>query len=108
MYVNIIHQRTNQPLKLSIVSFVPEDTLTGTLMDLFGAGSETVRTSILWCIYTMAAYPEVQARVQKEMVEVLGPDKRPEFLDQRRLPYTHAVILEVTRWKSIIALNIMR
>ncbi|KAG8198891.1 hypothetical protein JTE90_015105 [Oedothorax gibbosus] len=44
-----------------------EEILTETVLDTFGAGSESVRTSISWCIYTMAAYPEVQRKVHCEI-----------------------------------------
>ncbi|GIY91471.1 cytochrome P450 2J2 [Caerostris extrusa] len=76
-------------------------------MDLFGAGSETVRTSILWFIYCMAAFPDVQKRVQKEIMEVLGSERRPEYLDLKSMPYTHTVIMEIMRWKTIVPLNLM-
>ncbi|KAG8182695.1 hypothetical protein JTE90_017673 [Oedothorax gibbosus] len=84
------------------------DILVDTVLDLFAAGSETVRTTIQWCIYITAAYPEVQKRVQKELNDVLGRDRRPEFQDLRRLPYTNAVILEVMRWRTVVPINIMR
>ncbi|GBN12796.1 Cytochrome P450 2J2 [Araneus ventricosus] len=84
------------------------DMLMSSAIDLFGAGSETVRTSILWIIYTMAAFPDVQKKVQQEIMEVLGPDRKPEFSDFRNMPFTNAVILELLRWKSIVPLNLMR
>ncbi|GIX83792.1 cytochrome P450 18a1 [Caerostris darwini] len=83
------------------------DMLVSNVMDLFGAGSETVRTSILWFIYCMAAFPDVQKRVQKEIMEVLGSERRPEYLDLKSMPYTHAVIMEIMRWKTIVPLNLM-
>ncbi|XP_054711043.1 uncharacterized protein LOC129220640 [Uloborus diversus] len=83
-------------------------TLIGSAGDLFGAGSETVRTSIAWCLYTMAGYPEVQKKVQKEILDVLGPDRNPEFSDQKNMPYTHSVLLEISRWRTTVPLNILR
>ncbi|GFU04570.1 cytochrome P450 2D6 [Nephila pilipes] len=84
-----------------------DETLISNVMDIFSAGSETVRTSILWFIYNMAAFPEVQKKVQKEILEVLGTERNPEFLDMKCMPYTHAVILEQMRWKTIVPLNLM-
>ncbi|XP_055940830.1 cytochrome P450 18a1-like [Argiope bruennichi] len=76
-------------------------------IDLFDAGSETVRTSIHWFIYVMAAFPDVQKKVQKEIMEVIGSEKTPEYMDMRNMPYTHAVMLEIMRWKTIVALNLV-
>ncbi|GFT37915.1 cytochrome P450 2J2 [Nephila pilipes] len=81
--------------------------LISNVLDIFAAGSETVRTSILWFVYSMAAFPEVQKKVQQEILEVLGTERNPEFLDMKCMPYTHAVILELMRWKTIVPLNIM-
>lgn len=85
-----------------------DETLKGSTLNLFGAGSETVRTSISWCMYIMAAFPDVQKRVRKEIEDVLGPSKFPQFPDQKNMPYTQAVIREVLRWKTIAPLNILR
>ncbi|GFU24898.1 cytochrome P450 2J2 [Nephila pilipes] len=82
--------------------------LTGIVGDLFGAGSETGHTAISWCMYTIAAYPDVQKEIQDEILNVLGMDRKPEFSDQKLMPFTHAFILEVMRWKSTVPLNILR
>ncbi|GIX83791.1 cytochrome P450 2J2 [Caerostris darwini] len=96
-----------QKAKNSSDSTFHYEMLISNVMDLFGAGSETVRTSILWFIYCMAAFPDVQKRVQKEIMEVLGSERRPEYLDLKSMPYTHAVMMEIMRWKSIVPLNLM-
>ncbi|GIY95135.1 cytochrome P450 2C25 [Caerostris extrusa] len=80
--------------------------LVSSVTDVFGAGSETVRTSILWFIYIMAAYPEVQKKVQQEILEVIGTERRPEYLNMKCMPYTHAIIMEIMRWKTIVPLNL--
>ncbi|XP_015919999.1 cytochrome P450 2J6-like [Parasteatoda tepidariorum] len=85
-----------------------EETLIGCVGDLFGAGSESVRATVSWCVYIMAAFRDVQKKVQQEISEVLLDEREPEFLDQKSMPYTHAVILEVMRWKSIVPLNVPR
>ncbi|GBN17586.1 Cytochrome P450 2J2 [Araneus ventricosus] len=85
-----------------------EEVLLGCVSDIFGGGSETVRVSIGWLMYTMAAFPDVQKKVQKEILEVIGPDRNPEYQDQKSMPFSHAVLLEVMRWKSIVPLNVLR
>ncbi|CAL1272925.1 unnamed protein product, partial [Larinioides sclopetarius] len=83
------------------------DMLLSSVLDIFGAGSETVRTSILWFIYCVAAFPDTQKKVQQEIMEVLGSERNPEFQDLKSMPYTHAVMLEIMRWRSIVPLNLL-
>ncbi|GBN12795.1 Cytochrome P450 2J2 [Araneus ventricosus] len=82
--------------------------LTSNAIDIFVPGSETVRTAILWIIYIMAAFPDVQKKVHQEIMEVIGSEKTPEYMDMRSMPYTNAVILELLRWKTVVPLNLMR
>ncbi|GFQ82615.1 cytochrome P450 2J2, partial [Trichonephila clavata] len=84
-----------------------DDMLMSNVLDIFSAGSETVRTTILWFVYSMAAFPEVQKKVQQEILEVIGTERNPEFLDLKAMPYTHAVLLEQMRWKTIVPLNLI-
>ncbi|XP_015919937.1 cytochrome P450 2F2 [Parasteatoda tepidariorum] len=84
-----------------------ENTLADSASDLFGAGSETVFTSVLWCVYIMAAYPQLQKKVQKEIMDVIGPDRMAELLDQKSMPFTYATILEVLRFVTIVPLNLL-
>ncbi|KAG8174232.1 hypothetical protein JTE90_016583 [Oedothorax gibbosus] len=85
-----------------------DDTLVGNVLDLFSAGSETVRTSIMWCIYVAAAFPQHQEKVKEEILEVMGPDRDAEYQDLKSMPFTQSFILEVMRWKTIIPLNVPR
>ncbi|GFQ73965.1 vitamin D 25-hydroxylase, partial [Trichonephila clavata] len=84
-----------------------DERLMSNVIDIFGAGSETVRTSILWFLYSMAAFPDVQKKVQQEISEIIGTERDPEYLDMKCMPFTHAVIMELMRWKTIVPLNIM-
>ncbi|CAL1296855.1 unnamed protein product [Larinioides sclopetarius] len=83
------------------------DMLLDNVCDVFTAGSETARTSILWILYVIAAFPDVQKKVQREIMEVIGSEKTPEYMDLRNMPYTHAVMLEIMRWKTVLPLNIV-
>mmetsp|Transcript_29305 Transcript_29305/g.64847 ORF Transcript_29305/g.64847 Transcript_29305/m.64847 type:complete len:554 (-) Transcript_29305:627-2288(-) len=64
------------------------------------AGYDTTNSGIGWVVYTLACFPEVQARVYEELVEagLAGPSaRRPDLGDLAALPYTNAVINEVLR-----------
>ena len=46
----------------------------------------------------MTLNPEVQAKAQKEIDTMMGPDQLPETSDRPNLPYVEAVVKEVLRW----------
>jgi cytochrome P450 len=43
-------------------------------------------------------YPEVQKRAQKEIDEVVGFGRLPDFKDRAQLVYVEALIMELLRW----------
>lgn len=57
------------------------------LSDLFNAGSETTSSTIRWAIYFLAKYPEVQARVQKEIDSVVPRDVLPSIQQKNRCAF---------------------
>lgn len=64
--------------------------------DIMGAGHETTATTAAAALYCIAAHPEVEARVVRELQEQLG-GRLPTMPDLERLPYLSAVIKEVLR-----------
>ncbi|XP_022647409.1 cytochrome P450 2J6-like [Varroa jacobsoni] len=81
--------------------------LIGNVASFFGAGSETVRTTIDWLLLVCAAHPDIRVKVQAEIDQVIG-DRKPTWDDNRSMPYTMAVIWELFRWKPINPINILR
>ena len=80
--------------------------LQANVLDLFIAGSETTTTSLTWAILFMVLYPDIQAKMQKELDEVVGEDRLPSYEDRSRLPYTEAVMTEVWRFGSFIPIAV--
>ncbi|MQS17743.1 cytochrome P450 [Streptomyces kaniharaensis] len=64
---------------------------------MFGAGTETVSTTLTWLIDELLRHPQVEARMLAELDEHLpaGTVPTPEAL--ARLRYTHSVTREVVR-----------
>jgi len=69
------------------------------------AGSETTSTLLMWWTLAMVAFPQVQRRAQAELDAVVGRTRLPTFADASHLPYVHAVIKEVLRWRPAIPLG---
>ena len=53
----------------------------------------------------MIKFPSVQSRLQEELDRVVGRGNLPSLADVRNLPYTEAVINEVHRRASVIAIS---
>ncbi|XP_047470769.1 cytochrome P450 18a1-like [Penaeus chinensis] len=75
------------------------------LVDMFGAGEETVKTCLLWSLVYLLHNPEVMRKVQDELDAVVGRSRMPSLEDQDHLPYTEATICEILRRSSIVPLG---
>uniref|UniRef100_A0A8D0HA41 Cytochrome P450 family 2 subfamily AB member 20 n=1 Tax=Sphenodon punctatus TaxID=8508 RepID=A0A8D0HA41_SPHPU len=85
-----------------------EDNMVQAIFDLFLGGSETSSTTLYWALLYMVAYPDVQAKVHKELDAVLGSSQLICFEDRKKLPYTNAVIHEIQRFSNIVSIGMPR
>ncbi|NWJ11508.1 CP2J2 protein, partial [Crypturellus undulatus] len=85
-----------------------EENLVACMLDLFFAGTETTSTTLRWALLYMAAYPEIQARVQTEIDTVVGQTRQPGLDDQASLHYTNAVVHEVQRFSNVLPVGVPR
>ncbi|KAG8576128.1 hypothetical protein GDO81_009778 [Engystomops pustulosus] len=74
--------------------------------DLFGAGFDTITTALSWSLMYLVANPEIQEKIQKELDQVIGRERRPKVSDRAQLPYTEAFILEMFRHSSFLPFTI--
>jgi len=71
-----------------------------TIMDLFGAGSETTSQILTFAVNYMIRFPEIQKKIHEEIDEVVG--SRGVLLEDRpNMPYTDAFIHEVLRHSCV-------
>ncbi|KAJ8725545.1 hypothetical protein PYW08_003728 [Mythimna loreyi] len=75
------------------------------LGDLFSAGMETIKSSLLWMIVFMLRNPEAKKRVQEELDAIIGRERLPTVEDMPHLPYTEATIMETLRLSNIVPLG---
>lgn len=70
---------------------------------IYEAGLDT--TNIALEIFTLAAVlnPDAVRKAQKELDDVVGPDRLPSFEDEKNLHYIAAVVREVLRWRPVTA-----
>lgn len=57
-------------------------------------------------VLAMAMFPEAQRKAQAELDAVVGPDRLPDFADQKSLPYVSALMKEVLRWHVVAPIGV--
>lgn len=83
-----------------------EDLIKNTSAAVYGAGADTTAGALINFSLAMTLYPDVQARAQQELDEVVGRDRLPSFSDRERLPYISKLVKESLRWRPVTPLGI--
>ncbi|XP_007537967.3 cytochrome P450 2F5-like [Erinaceus europaeus] len=91
-----------------VESHFQEETLVMTTHNLFFGGTETTSTTLRYGLLILLKYPQVAAKVQAELDEMVGRARAPSLEDRRRLPYTNAVLHEIQRFISVLPLGLPR
>lgn len=77
------------------------DILVGNIMSFFIAGSNTVAVSLQWHLLNFAKnHDSLQAKVHREIDEVIGRERQPAWEDSHLMPFTIATIWEMYRWRT--------
>lgn len=71
------------------------------VLTLFLAGHETTANALTWAWQLLAAHPEVRARLEREVAEVLG-ERPATYADAEKLSYTLCVFKETLRLYPVV------
>ncbi|XP_061351605.1 cytochrome P450 84A1-like [Gastrolobium bilobum] len=74
-----------------------KDNIKAIIMDVMFGGTETVASAIEWAMAELMRNPEDLKRVQQELADVVGLDRRVEERDFDKLTYLKCVIKETLR-----------
>ncbi|KAK2539191.1 cytochrome P450 1A5 isoform A [Columba livia] len=85
---------------------IPKEKIVNLVNDLFGAGFDTVTTALSWSLMYLVTYPNIQKKIQDELDQRIGRERRPRLSDRGSLPYTEAFILEMFRHSSFLPFTI--
>uniref|UniRef100_A0A8C9XVN2 Cytochrome P450 n=1 Tax=Sander lucioperca TaxID=283035 RepID=A0A8C9XVN2_SANLU len=85
---------------LEVGNYFNERNLLQTVINLFGAGTDTTATTLRWGLLFMAKNPKIQDQVQEELSREIG-SRNVQVEDRKNLPFTDAVIHETQRLANI-------
>ncbi|KDQ19556.1 hypothetical protein BOTBODRAFT_636486 [Botryobasidium botryosum FD-172 SS1] len=67
------------------------------LLNILIAGRDTTAATLTFATYALAMYPDVLGKLRQEILDTVGPQRRPTFDDVRQMKYLRAVINETLR-----------
>ncbi|KAI4821364.1 hypothetical protein KUCAC02_029298 [Chaenocephalus aceratus] len=77
-----------------------------TVIDIFGAGFDTIIAGLQWSLLYLIKFPDIQDRVHQEIDNHIGTARLPRFSDKPKMPFTEAFIYEVYRYASYVPFTI--
>ncbi|XP_077998171.1 cytochrome P450 2U1-like [Glandiceps talaboti] len=77
-----------------------------TCWDLFSGGTDVTSNALLWSIFYLVLYPDIQAKCIEDIENGIGFDREPTLADILKLPYIEATALEVQRIASLAPLGV--
>uniref|UniRef100_A0A7M4EL25 Cytochrome P450 2C5-like n=1 Tax=Crocodylus porosus TaxID=8502 RepID=A0A7M4EL25_CROPO len=90
-----------QSKKSTAWNIYTDKNLIGLVFSLFGAGTVSTSSSLLFCLLVLVKYPHIQAKIHQEIDEAFSANHVPSMEDRVKLPYTNAVIHEVQRYQPV-------
>lgn len=73
--------------------------------DLFSAGMETIKSTLLWGFIYMLHNRDCMQAVQEELDAVVGRQRLPKLEDLQYLPLTEATMYEILRVSSVVPMG---
>ncbi|PIL35071.1 cytochrome P450 [Ganoderma sinense ZZ0214-1] len=74
-------------------------------LNILLAGRDTTACTLTFSVYMLAEHPSVLARLRQEVLDVVGPTRRPSYEDIREMKYMRAFINEVLRLYPPVPIN---
>ncbi|TRM60413.1 cytochrome P450 [Schizophyllum amplum] len=75
------------------------------IINLLVAGRDTTSGTLTYGIYKLAEHPDILAKLRAEILDKVGPTRRPTYDDIRDMKYLRAFLNEVLRLYPIVPVN---
>ncbi|XP_026044470.1 cytochrome P450 1D1 isoform X2 [Astatotilapia calliptera] len=87
-------------------SMLSNDQIIHTVIDIFGAGFDTIIAGLQWSLLYLIKFPDIQDKINQEIDEHIGKLQLPRFSNKAKMPFTEAFIYEVFRHASYVPFTI--
>lgn len=88
-----------------VVDIMSRNVICSIMYDLFVAGGDTTKDTLLWLMLIISNYPQVQEKMRAE-IEDLDENEVPNLQLRDKCHYIQAVISETMRFRPIVPLGI--
>ncbi|KAF9529578.1 cytochrome P450 [Crepidotus variabilis] len=75
------------------------------LINLLVAGRDTTASTLTFSLYMLAEHPAIEARLRREVLEAVGPNRQPTADDFRGMKFMRAFLNEVLRLYPSVPIN---
>ncbi|XP_073497690.1 cytochrome P450 2A4-like isoform X4 [Phyllobates terribilis] len=82
--------------------------LIASTLQIFFAAVETMSTTTTYSLLVLMKYPDVLAKVHKEIDQIIGRNREPTLQDRNHMPYTEAMVHEMQRFIDLIPMGLPR
>ncbi|KAH8782995.1 cytochrome P450 CYP621A2 [Diaporthe sp. PMI_573] len=82
------------------------DDIKGIAVAVFAAGQDTTWAATMVFIFNMVTNPDIQAKAQQIIDDVVGVDRLPSFEDRHNLRYIDFLVQETLRWCPVSPLGL--
>ncbi|KAJ8026259.1 Cytochrome P450 2U1 [Holothuria leucospilota] len=73
-----------------------------TIKDVITSSSLPSAASLQWVIALLCKHQEMQEKIYEELQAAVGNDRLPEFNDLHKMPFTHAFLTEILRYRTVL------
>ncbi|OSD02813.1 cytochrome P450 [Trametes coccinea BRFM310] len=77
-----------------------------TLGSLYVGGADTTVSALGTFFLAMTLNHEIVEKAQRQLDQVVGTHRLPDFRDQASLPYIEAIVRETLRWRPVVPLDV--
>ncbi|KAL6410650.1 O-methylsterigmatocystin oxidoreductase [Ilyonectria robusta] len=93
----LLDQRQDQ-MEKGVSPDLSVDDIKGAAGAVYAAGQDTTWSTLVVFVLNMTLHPDIQAKAQAILDEVIGRDRLPTFEDRPKLRYIDYIVQETLRW----------
>jgi cytochrome P450 len=98
---------TNYSFLYALAGFTRDrQVLRDQLIAVLLAGRDTTAATLSWTFFELSRHPEVVTRLRQEVLDTIGPDRKPTYDDLKSMKYLQYVLNETLRLYPAVPFNV--